>query len=76
VALIKVKSQTKHFITPKRVTSLRGARLQDIAPRQYSFLGRCWSGDKPFANCVRFGRSGIWTPDLPRTIVICALTAW
>jgi len=48
---MKAKNQTFYYtrrITLKRVTSC-GAHLRVIAPRQHSYLRRCWSGGEPFA---------------------------
>jgi len=46
----KVPNQSFHYthrIITKRVTVDR-AHLRVIAPRQYSYLCRCWNGSKPY----------------------------
>jgi len=64
---------TRRF-TPKRLTSWRCpiAHLRVIAPRQNSYLGRCWSGGEPFATlCKIWSAYGKRTLDLHHTRHAC-----
>jgi len=52
----KNQNHYTRLTTPKHVTSWQ-CYLHVIAPRQHSYLHRCWSSGKPFATLCK-----IWLP--------------